>query len=90
VPATLCDGEDEVIAKSLAFAASNVEEIRITTNGSNSFWIDELYLKDALGNAYRHWGGDNNFGYCVSTDGDDGEYSYCYEGEATDELTFTP
>lgn len=80
--ANWCDGEDELFFSLASFSAADVDRIRVTTNGSNSFWIDQVILRDTTSGAEHYWGVDNNVGYCASTSPADGAYSYCQGGVA--------
>lgn len=75
--ASWCNGEDEIYFSFAAFSAADVDRIRVTTDGDNSFWIDQVILRDTTTGGERHWGVDNNVGYCASTNFADGAYSYC-------------
>lgn len=80
--ASWCDGEDEIVFSLASFSAADVDMIRVTTSGSNSFWMDRVTLRDTTSGAQHYWGVDNNVGYCTSTSPADGAYSYCYDGVA--------
>ena len=80
--ANWCDGEDEISFSLAAFSAADVDMVRVTTTGSNSFWMDQVTLRDSTSGAEYHWGVDNNVGYCVSRTASDGNNSYCFDAVA--------
>ena len=55
---------------------ANVDEVRVTTSGSDWFWLDQIELFDAFG---RRWvsGADNTQGWCFSTNPSGGNNVNC-------------
>jgi len=51
-----------------------VQYVRISTNGDDGFWIDQLSL--AAGPGSGHWGVNGERGYCLSTDPSDATRSW--------------
>lgn len=91
VPASKCDQDGEVAFWLFSFTAYDVAQVAVTTSGSDAFWIDRvtLYESESTSSVYvpnpttaAQWGIDNNFGYCLSTDANDGANSYCTGGLA--------
>jgi hypothetical protein len=72
---------------SIVFSGFPVTKVRVTTNGSDAYWIDDISLygfNSAIGGTVsliKTWGIDNNSGYCVSTDPADVE-AQCYQAVA--------
>ncbi|MEM7035483.1 MAG: hypothetical protein AAF570_00810 [Bacteroidota bacterium] len=54
---------------------SKVSDIRVTTNGDDGYYIDEVSIY-AHGKEVRHYGGENGGGWCLSTDPEDGRRSW--------------
>ncbi len=50
-----------------------VRSVRISTNGDNAFWIDQL---DLQGPWRGHWGINKGQGYCLSTDPTDADRTW--------------
>lgn len=84
-----CPYDDSYAFWSPAFNESNVTALRVTTNGSDTFWIDKAALWSGyLSTKVASWGVNNNVGYCISEDYSDGNNAYCWNGGAFDPFTF--
>lgn len=89
VPASACDQEDEIwIHNAPGVSGFDVDGFVIRTNGSNTFWIDQLKLIDDDTGATWTWGTDNTVGWCVSTSAADGNSPHCSGGVAGNPYLF--
>jgi hypothetical protein len=77
IPASLCDGEDEVVFSVPGISTSHVTGVGVETSGTQAFWIDQVLLKSDLGGTDDTWGIDNTVGWCISNDPLDGSSANC-------------
>jgi hypothetical protein len=83
VPASACDQEDEIWIENIpGVTGFDVDRLIVRTNGSNTFWIDQMKLIDDGTGTTWTWGVDNTVGYCVSTSADAGSSPHCTQGVA--------
>jgi len=79
VPASMCDGEDELVVTNGGAEPSDpskIATVTVTTNGNNTFWIDEVRLLSGS-SLFKKWGVDNTSGWCISMTPSDGTNSNC-------------
>lgn len=83
-----CSTEDSIILTKVGMDISEISEVKITTSGDDTFWIDRMSLLIGVNQVVKTWGTDNNVGYCVSTDSADGASSNCYQTTAQSPYVF--
>jgi hypothetical protein len=86
VVAPSCGTEDSAVCTSTSFVKADFSNVRISTNGNNAYFLDELIMSDAAGTVA--WGIDNNFGWCFSMTPSDGNNQFCDAATARTTLTF--
>ena len=57
-----------------SYTSYPVQYVRISTNGDNGFWMDQVSL--SAGGASDNWGVNGERGYCLSTDPSDADRSW--------------
>ena len=60
-----------------------VNSVKIKIMGDDMFWIDQVNLLDENMVPQDHAGGDNDCGWCISTDRNDSSDYYCYPCNGT-------
>jgi hypothetical protein len=71
------------------WGAQDVQALRLTTDGTDTFWLDRLMLLDLSGNLVSYWGDDGDYiGDCFSRDSNDGRNAYCWNNRAYRSITY--